>query len=425
MRIPSNNAYYFFFLENGTEVVALLTKIFNNTWFRSQEVTMMKGFVLRIILVCTGMLFPEMMLRAQSPQWVTAYYAGWSQGGVNNGVLPAEQIDYSAIGHIIHFALVPNPNGTLDDQKNSVTAANANVLISCAHAAGKKVLIAVGGWGSESAFRSATNGTTRATFVNNLVNLMRTRRYDGIDVDWEPLNSGDAANYSAFVTDLRTALNAVTPRPLLTMATQWTAPISASVASQVDQINIMTYDLAGAWSGWVVWHNAATYDGGVTIGSQTISADGFVNKWNAAGVPLSKLGIGIDFYGYVWSGGDGTPSSGATAPGQSWTTAPSVQANVPYYTIMSDYYQPGYYRWDANAQASYLSIDNAGSSSDKFISYDDEATITAKINYARNKHIGGVIIWELGGGYRSSMPVGQRDLLLQAVKKATQNIADN
>ena len=358
-------------------------------------------------------LFCAAQAKAQSDIWVTAYYAGWQQG-----TLPPQSIDYGALTHICHFALVPNSNGTLNDQSNSVSASSASALISAAHAAGKKVLITVGGWGTESAFMSATGSGTRPAFVSNLVSLMRTRGYDGIDIDWEPLNSGDAANYTAFVTDLRNALNAVTPRPLLTMATQWTAPISASVASQMDQINLMTYDLAGAWPGWVVWHNSATLDGGVTIGSQTISCDGFVNKWNGAGVPLAKLGIGIDFYGYVWSGGAGTSTGGATAPGQSWTTAPSVQGNVPYSTIMSSYYQPGYYRWSANAQASYLSIDNAGSSADKFISYDDEATCTAKINYARNKHIGGVIIWELGGGYRTSMPSGQRDLLLQAVKQA-------
>jgi GH18 family chitinase len=42
-------------------------------------------------------------------------------------------------------------------------------------------------------------------------------------------------------------------------------------------------------------------------------------------------------------------------------------------------------------------------------------------NYAefvRVKGIGGMIIWELSGGYRSDQPGGQRDRLLQAVKTA-------
>src|SRR6476620_10579625 len=86
-------------------------------------------------------------VQAQSNIWVTAYYGGWQQG-----YLPPQNIDYSALTHICHFAIVPNSNGTLDDQLNSVTAASAAPLISAAHAAGKKVLITVGGWGSESLF---------------------------------------------------------------------------------------------------------------------------------------------------------------------------------------------------------------------------------------------------------------------------------
>src|SRR6185503_4179736 len=103
-------------------------------------------------------------------------------------------------------------------------------------------------------------------------------------------------------------------------------------------------------------------------------------------------GVGIDFYGYVWSGGSGTPAGGATEPRQSWSTYPSVQANVPYYTIMQDYYTSSNYRWDASAQAAYLSIDNAGSSADKFISYDDQTSVRKKFEYARSKGIGGLII---------------------------------
>ena len=369
----------------------------------------MKHIIFLALILC-ALAIPGILgsgyLSAQSDVWVSAYYAGWQQS-----YLPPQSIDYGAITHILHFALIPNSNGSLNDQGNGVNATNASAAVSAAHAAGKKILIVVGGWGTEGAFMSATGSGTRATFVSNLVNLMKSRGYDGIDIDWEPLGSGDAANYSAFVTDLRAALDAVTPRPLLTMATQWTSPISATVASKMDQINLMTYDLAGAWPGWVSWHNSATVSGTTKIGSQLISCDDFVNAWSGAGVPLSKLGIGIDFYGYVWNGS-------VNAPNQSWSSAPSVQANVAYHDIMDSYYQSGNYRWDANAQSSYLSIGTQGTSTAKFISYDDQSTVNAKFNYARNKHIGGLIIWELGGGYRANQAAGQKDVLLQAVKQA-------
>ncbi|NJD23010.1 MAG: T9SS type A sorting domain-containing protein, partial [Melioribacter sp.] len=173
--------------------------------------------------------------------------------------------------------------------------------------------------------------------------------------------------------------------------------------------------------GWVTWHNSPVSDGSFVFpstGGPVPSANRNIDNFIAAGIPASKLGIGIDFYGYVWNGGNGTTTGGVTRPRQTWTTDPWVQGNVPYYTIMQDYYQPQYYNWDDAAKASYLSIDNSGSANDKFISYDDEKTVQAKFDYARTKGIGGLIIWELGGGYRANQVAGQQDVLLQAVKKA-------
>jgi chitinase len=147
------------------------------------------------------------------------------------------------------------------------------------------------------------------------------------------------------------------------------------------------------------------------------SVDGVVSNFLANGVAANKLGIGISFYGCVWSGGAGTSTGGAALPRQSWTTAPTV-TEAAYSAIMSNYFQPQLYFWDTNAQSAYLSLDQPGSANDKFISYDDETACRAKVAYANRRRLGGLIIWELGGGYRADQPAGQRDRLLQSVKQA-------
>jgi chitinase len=235
----------------------------------------------------------------------------------------------------------------------------------------------------------------------------------------------DGPNFVAFIKALRAHLDTITPRPVLTTSVGWEYPVFAQLVDEFDQINLMTYDMSGAWPGWVSWHNAPIYSGGATLPGTTKplpSADRHVSSMMSLGVPASKIGIGIDFYGYVWSGGGGTTTGGVTEPGQSWATVPSVQANVTYCSIMDSYYQTKYYRWDSTAQAAFLSIDNPGSSDDKFISYDDETTCQKKIEYVSNKGLGGVIIFELGAGYRANKPTGQRDLLLQAVKRARSSL---
>jgi GH18 family chitinase len=45
-----------------------------------------------------------------------------------------------------------------------------------------------------------------------------------------------------------------------------------------------------------------------------------------------------------------------------------------------------------------------------------------KVAYAKQKGLGGLMIWELGGGYLANQPAGRRDLLLQSVKQALANV---
>jgi chitinase len=349
--------------------------------------------------------------------WVTGYYAGWMQS-----YMPPSEIDYAAMTHIIHFNLLPNTDGSLDSTTDMVYPQYSADLLSRAHAAGVPVLISVGGENTAAGFRGATSSANLSGFIANIVNFMVSRGYDGVDVDWEVLAASDATQFTALINGLRSALDARTPRPLLTAAIATQPSLVASVQSKLDQINLMTYPLSGPWPGWVTWHNAPIYDGGFrfpSTGAPVPSADGMVSSFIAAGVTAQKLAIGIDFYGAVWGGGSGTSTGGATEPRQSWSSAPWMTGSVAYSTIRSSYLQPPYvFHWDDAAQAAYSSLDAAGSTDDRFVSFDDENACASKIAYARSKGIGGVMIWEIAGGYSADQPSGQRDPLLQAVKRA-------
>jgi chitinase len=348
--------------------------------------------------------------------WVSAYYGGWMQDCGYTGYMNADKIDYSAVTHIIHFAISPKHDGTIEFSANCILPENSASLVTYARAAGKKVLISIGGWQTESAFLSATSDANRQKFINNLINFMVSRGYDGIDFDWEPISPSSVTQVKTFITELRAALDAITPRPLLTAAVFYEPALFAQLQDKFDQMNIMTYDLSGEWLK-ATWHHTPTYDGGYWFPASgpAPSANGLVNYFIAAGVKPAKLGIGIGFYGYVWKGGSGTSTGGATAPGQKWTTAPTSTV-YSYSDIMDKFHKTANYRYDSAAGAAYLSFDTAGSSEDMFITYDDENSILEKIKYVRTKAIGGAMIFQLGGGWRPNAPVP--DNLLQAVKSA-------
>jgi chitinase len=344
--------------------------------------------------------------------------------------MPVSDIDFAAITHVIQFSLMPNADGSLDETANGIVRTNAADLVAQAHAAGRKVLICVGGANSGPGFQGACATPRRAAFVANLVRFMAVWNYDGIDLDWEPLLVSDFPQFTNLVLELRSAMDSVPTRKLLTAAasaypTYGDLPSSeytmfSALQNQFDQINIMTYDLSGAYAGWVTWFNSPIYDGGYrfsTTGYLVPSIDGAVENFITNGVSPAKLGIGVAFYGDVWAGGTGASTGGVSLPRQSWVSAPTV-TQVPYAEIMFAYYQSNLYCWDTNAQAAYLSIDKPGAADDRFISYDDEHTCQAKVRYAREHGLGGIMIWQLAHGHRSDQPAGLRDPLVQAIQRA-------
>ena len=246
----------------------------------------------------------------------------------------------------------------------------------------------------------------RGAFIKNLIAFTSQRGYDGIDVDMEPILPADEPNFVQFVRQLRAGMKAANPNWLLTIPASGEPgdqpKLCAELHNDFDQINIQTYDLSGAWEGWKTWYNGSLYGEGSSMLTGTRpypSVAEKVNYYLAAGVPARKLGIGIAFYGYVWSGANGPTQS----------IAGVTTDTLGYNAIMDQYFQPSAYRWDALAHAPYLSIGGAQGAGSKFISYDDPRLAREKVLYARTHGLGGVIIWEIGDGYRASQPVGHRN----------------
>lgn len=403
-----------------------------NRWFLSIPVI----FYL-ITITITGLLKPEPLDKQSTSQvrdiWVGAYLASWEHFAPptgNWGRLPTEEIDWEAITHLYYFALNANRDGSLQkiEPYENMGPDRINQIVSAAHQHNTQVLFSVGGWGNHEGFSNAIKPEIRPIFIQNLVAVLKDWGFDGIDLDMEPIRDEDIENYKAFVKELHSKLQDLdTPMsspPLLVAATDWQPEMFSELQDYFDQINLMTYDFSGAWEGWVSWHNSPVYSGGKTFpGSNKPlpSVDRQVTEFINAGVEPGKLGIGIDFYGYVWQGGSGTDTGGVTRPNQQWSTPPGVTDNVPYHRIMEEYYREEFFRWDEDAQAAYLSIERSVPSESIFVSYEEEKAIEKKIRYAYENELGGVFIWELAGGYQREKPAGSRDLLLRAVKETILN----
>ncbi len=348
---------------------------------------------------------------ADKPFWVTAYYALWSQAG---GILAPSEIDFDAITHLIHFAITPLPDGSIDTKPGGdcISPEQSAAVVAAAHAAKKPVLLCVGGYTAGPGFHVAVaDPVARVALETNLVKMVVDRGYDGLDVDFEPLQTADIPGFDVFVHELRVRLTAAKPGLLMTAAAGQQPKEYALLQDQFDQINLMTYDLSGRWIGPHTWHNSSLKGNGDVVlrpGVPYPSVTSRLQRFLDGGVSPAKLSIGTAFYGFVWKG--------ATGPAQDITDGKPVA--VPYRNIADQYFASALHQWDSQADAPYLSIDATDPAQRMFISYDDERLITDKVQFARSHGLGGIMIWELGQGYRRKQPVGERNPLLDALVKA-------
>jgi chitinase len=344
-----------------------------------------------------------------SGRWVTGYWVGYQRD-----LYPETAVDFSRLTHLIVGALGVSTAGkvTTDFFLDPTTGPQvAKTLATRAHQAGRTALLMVGGAGQRDNLVGATAPATVGTTVTNLLAAVDNLGYDGLDIDWEPLVDSDKPQILALLQKLRAAR----PGLVLTFPVGWsnafdgTGAWYATVAPLVDQVNIMSYEMAGNWGGWQSWHQAALAGEG---GTHPTSIAAVVSKYRGLGLPAAKLGVGLGFYGSCWRG----PTAPLQSPGSGVVASDNTMS---YANIVASYAPKGTYTWDPTASAGYLSFASAtGPAGCTMISYEDPQSIAAKGAYVQSQGLGGAMIWTVNQGHLPAAVNGTQDPLLQATYQA-------
>ncbi len=345
--------------------------------------------------------------------WVMGYYPSWHDPA-NGGDYAVSSIDWDGLTHVAAAFYLPDASGGW--ASGTFDTATATALVAAAHAHGKKAIASIGGAGSGPAFEGATQNAM-STFVSSLEALV-AMGYDGLDLDWEG-GSLTAAQDQALQTSLIQALRQQSPGAILALTAGFENENSlddlswyGAIAAQLDQINLMTYGMAGAWQGWESWHASPLHWNQVS--STPTGIDASVAHYLAAGVPGSKLGIGIGFYGLCYT-------APVTAPVQalSGSTVSASDGTMSYPNILASYYAPGAYHYDSAAEAPYLTLSGSNPQQCTYVTYEDPASIAAKGAWLKAQGLGGVILWEIGEGFVSGgATLAAQNPLLEATRSA-------
>jgi chitinase len=339
--------------------------------------------------------------------WMIGYYAGY-----NNAALPVANIDWTSITHLAIAFYPPDGHDGLDQSLQLGAGqgpALTTALVAAAHANRVKAIASIGGSTEHSALAASASSSHRAAFVSNIASFVTSNGFDGIDLDWEPIESGDVTTLSALLGDLRTALPGITislPIIPFNMNNPPDMSMFSTLLPQVDQINVMSYDMSSANTSWESWHSSPLHWN--QNNDTPVGIDATVDALLGGGVPASKLGIGAGFLGQCYS-------KPITKPLQAVKSTTTITA-IDYSDIASNYLPVTTAQWDSAAMVPYLSFTTPQAPDDcTYITYEDVQSLTAKANYAKTKGLGGIIVWTLNQGYVASAPAGQQNQLLDAL----------
>ncbi len=411
-----------------------------------------------LIYLILGLVIFNNGAEAQQMKWITGYYPNWwyaiyrpgvKWNGDNSGATGAKEasmLDYSKLTHIVVFtgggtdvvapycSYVTGRIGTFGQTDSAEIehgistgqpAPYLRTLIDSAHAKGVKVVISMGGiygTGQQQMSAIATDPAKVEAFVTASCAYAKRKGADGIEINWEFPYQADQTGHNRLIRRFRQELDKWNPKGLF-ISTAYPRTDERVVGGNLvdgtffgyqrdsmlaafDQINIETYTM---WQG-----NDQDYRTGfnnpINLPAQFTGYNGYslndivkgdgmgsVGTWNAAQYPISRLGLSLSLETSEFSG------AGVNTMGQKYSS-----------------YKFGDYRnvpdvgrhWDSLAASPWYA------DTGKIITFEDTMSIRLKVEWAKSKGFGGIMIYQLGSAFLPNGATGKKDILLQAVKRS-------
>lgn len=314
------------------------------------------------------------------------------------------RLDYAALSTIAYFGIGAHRNGYLIKQASSGGPTtqwagwNSNrmtTIIDQAHANGVRVVLTVQrfAWGSGDAAETAallSSLSARASLAADIAAAVRDRGADGVNLDFEPIPSGQAANFVAFVREVRAALDAWSPAYQLTFdATAYLGnyDVPALIAEgAADAVFVMGYDFltgSAARTGATAPLTRSGYDLEETV-------DAYLTR-----TAPDRVILGLPWYGRAWS----TTTDGAGSTTQPQGAELGSSSSVTYSAAIPRAVTSGR-RYEGTQHSAWTAYRYAAcptcAETWRQTWYDDVDSLRAKYDLVAERGLRGAGIWALG-----------------------------
>ena len=316
------------------------------------------------------------------------------------------RLDWAKLSTVAYFGVGATATGGLlktnADGSSTVgwsgwTSSKMTSIINDAHAHHTRVVLTVQSfaWTSSQLATQKTllgSATARSNLARQIAAAVRARGADGANLDFEPIASGYADEFTALVRSVRAELDKVAKGYQLTFdATGYIGnyPIEdATAAGGADAVFVMGYDYRSSASspvGSVAPIGGALYDVGDTVRAYT------------SRIPASKVILGVPYYGRAWSTASNTLNAANTSGAKNGTSVTVLYETARDLTIQNGRHYDAVegVAWTAykrdNCTTTYGCV-----SSWRELYYDDATALKAKYDLVNSYGLRGAGIWALG-----------------------------
>jgi spore germination protein YaaH len=214
------------------------------------------------------------------------------------------------------------------------------------------------------------NAANRQTLKNNILNLLKTYNYKGVDIDIENVPAANRTHLTTFMSEIYSTLKpmgytvsiAVQPKTYDSPNAAWNYAYDyKSLAAYSDFLMIMAYD--------------EHYPGGQAGSIASIDWVKSIVDYTLTVVPKEKIILGLAAYGYDWVG--------------TTTKAYSISS---CYSLASQYGATVYF--DNISKSKYFTYTVGGVT--HTVWFEDADTIAYKLDLVNSRDLKGIGIWRLG-----------------------------
>lgn len=305
-----------------------------------------------------------------------------------------QNVDFSVLTTFSYFGIPVDGNGNLttsDPGYSSFESQQATDLFTRAHQSGTRVVLTLTQMDPDTITAFLDNPQAQQNAINQSVAMVQQRGIDGINVDFEYITDPGQAyrdKFSAFVTNLNTAMHQANPASKVTVSVIASAVKDPklydlhALSQNSDGIFMMAYDFANTLSNIAMPTDPLYgYKNGTYWYDVSTAVQDFLTQ-----MPANKLILGVPWYSYNYGVYQPTVKSDVTY----WSSA-FVQT---YATASADTTNAS--GWDPNGEVGWKAYYDTASQMWRMVFVDDSRALGMKYDFAKDNHLAGVGMWALG-----------------------------